>query len=223
MDKTPKDHATTDSYSCGIVHLALIFIIVIAAIGGVGYFMYKNGQLTQLDQKTQKQQANNIVEKNEKPSPTSKPTSNWKTYTNEEYGLSFKYPKDWQIVTYSDFDEYTSVCLSPTKCATPEELQSLDIYSGLIEIGLGPRIKFNNPQFSTKIGINNNINANLAEEYTGTNHSNSHLWNKHVITYSYEIEDGWTNSITFTADIEKGEDEYLNTFNKILSTFKFTE
>lgn len=36
------------------------------------------------------------------PSPTLDPTANWKTYTNNTYGFSFKYPSDWDITEQTD-------------------------------------------------------------------------------------------------------------------------
>jgi len=40
----------------------------------------------------------------ENPTPTPDPTANWKTYTNEKYGYTFKYPSSFDLKTAKDLE-----------------------------------------------------------------------------------------------------------------------
>jgi len=72
----------------GFAHVTLVLIFVILGVGGLSYLAYKNGQIISRYEKY-------IV-----PSPTpsiNEEISNWKIYTDSEYGYSIRYPGDWGI------------------------------------------------------------------------------------------------------------------------------
>jgi len=75
-------------------------VSLIVSLGVAGFFVYQNYQLKQ--QALQKQPASlpEATGTPEIPSPTTptvNPTANWKTYTNNEYKLTFKYPAGFTI------------------------------------------------------------------------------------------------------------------------------
>lgn len=52
-------------------------------------------------------------------------TSNWKTYRNEKYGFSFKYPKEWKIKTSVEEGE-TGIVLNPPGNFSPVSFLVID-------------------------------------------------------------------------------------------------
>lgn len=70
-------------------NIVLIILIIAAAIGGIFY-------LYQLSNNRYKTTA--LPQPTTQPSPSSDETANWKIYTNEKIGVSFKYPPDWKVV-----------------------------------------------------------------------------------------------------------------------------
>lgn len=76
--------------------LILVGILVLAAVAVGAYYFGKS--------QTLKPQIQNPVAVSQTPQPISTPSasqdeiSNWKTYTNDKYNFSFKYPKEASIV-----------------------------------------------------------------------------------------------------------------------------
>jgi len=75
----------------GFVLLPVIIIIVLLSV--VGYSIYENTQLQKSGGNTASQ--SNLPTQNlPKPSTTPDPTVNWKTYTNKDLSIRFKYPEN---------------------------------------------------------------------------------------------------------------------------------
>ena len=64
--------------------------------------------------------ASNIAENNSSSTPTD-PTAGWKTYTNESYQFSFRYPADYSISDLSTYAAKDGACISE-KTGTPGQL-----------------------------------------------------------------------------------------------------
>ena len=91
--------------SKGFAHLFLVIVIVLVGLGGLLFYSLQKGYITT------------------SPTPIVSPTpselideiANWKTYENEIYKFSIKYPTDWEIkevvVRQSESDE-TQILLS---------------------------------------------------------------------------------------------------------------
>jgi hypothetical protein len=76
-----------------------VILIVVALIGGVGYFVYKNQHKAKTANVT-----TNTTPVATTPTKTTTPTTqavdpyaSWKTYTSASLKFSFKYPSDWNI------------------------------------------------------------------------------------------------------------------------------
>jgi len=72
-----------------------LIILVILSLSLTGYFAYQNFQI--------KKEQPNLAQitptpTTETPSPTTDPTINWKTYNNDLYKFSFKYPSRWSEI-----------------------------------------------------------------------------------------------------------------------------
>jgi len=68
--------------------IVIIAIVITAAVVGGGAYYYLNN-------KAEEEKAE--LEDSETSATTTDETADWQTYTNEEYGFSFKYPADWEI------------------------------------------------------------------------------------------------------------------------------
>lgn len=98
MDNQTQPKISTKS----IVLIVFTGLFLILISGVTGYYLAKK----QLDKLVD--QADRLIS----PTPTTSPiptqsltideTENWKVYTNNQYGFSFKYPNDWQITQYGD-------------------------------------------------------------------------------------------------------------------------
>jgi len=95
------------------IWIMLITIILTGAVigGGVYYWQNKkitnvkndlNSQITTLQkQVTDLKEASGVAATSTPTTNTVDETANWKTYTNEAYGFSFKYPSDWSILKFN--------------------------------------------------------------------------------------------------------------------------
>jgi len=83
--------------SKGIVHLFLLIVIVLIGIGGLLYYSWQMRLIN--FHAWQKRLADPNFLKTLSPTPTAvlEETADWKTYTNETYKYSFKYPSDFEI------------------------------------------------------------------------------------------------------------------------------
>lgn len=89
----------------GFAHLILVIVIVLAGIGALGYFAFKNGQI-----KTAPSAEGDLTNAGTQPNtststitltpiPTSVSTANWKTYMSASKDFSFKYLEDLVVET----------------------------------------------------------------------------------------------------------------------------
>ena len=85
-------------YSEGVVYLVLLFILFLIIVTGIGYYVYKNGQINLIPHQVQPS-----------PTPTHDSTANWKTCTNTSNGFSIKYPNDYIV------DQATCVYFPPNE------------------------------------------------------------------------------------------------------------
>ena len=132
------------------------------------------------------------------PTPTIDPTANWKTYVNNKYNYSIKYPEDW--------------ILQPDK-QTPEEivnftkdLNSLTIYSGSATPGVPP--ESTPSQVKSIVIANQNV---IKEAYNNLFVLLKFPENLPVNQISIRYKNGITSA------------EYEDLFDLILSTFKFLD
>lgn len=65
--------------SRGFIQIIVVILLLIVVAGAAYYFGTKN----------------KTASVSPTPSPTSIPTTNWKTYTNSEFGFNVEYPKSW--------------------------------------------------------------------------------------------------------------------------------
>ncbi len=193
--------------------LSPIVIIVMIAILFGGYLIYQNQFKSVTPSSPQTTQ------------PGSDEAANWKTYTNTKYGYSIKYPTDWIVNDPCIADKQFLDCSAPEvsiKSLEKFTLNEQDInYSiriskldkdprdttGLIAFYVPPggykEEKINSIDVLKGLGMNNTL------EFYFKKRENNYIW------------------ITFGPYSEKApfpkQGSFYKTFNKILSTFKFTD
>jgi hypothetical protein len=76
--------------------IPFLLVILVLLLASTGFLYYQNINL--------QKQISSL--KNTTPTTTPDPTANWKTYTNDKLGFSFKYPGEL-VDVYDLLDEYT--------------------------------------------------------------------------------------------------------------------
>src|SRR3989344_992180 len=77
-------------YNKGFIVPVLLVIIALLVVGGGVYIYTKNKQSDQKNTQTE----NTTAQPLETAQESTTQNSDWKTYTNDKYGFSIKYPKD---------------------------------------------------------------------------------------------------------------------------------
>ncbi len=157
--------------------------------------------------------------------PTPDLTANWKTYKNEEAGISFKYPNDWTAEPFnvSGYAAYHGIANLKIKGReygpepgtvwitywdNPDNLDLKEFeqkYTGAS--GKGPGLYYIEAEKSTISGV--------ASYYTEKADCEPVFCSKYIVSYKNKIYDV---AISGSASIEEGQ-----IVNLILSTFKFLE
>jgi len=139
--------------------LIIILFIVLFALGiYVGFYMGVNSVSNELV--VAEVQTNPITSTTATSSPINSPidTSNWKTYTNDEYGFSIKYPSDWENIPEVKISSVGLV----SSIASPEMIKARNDNSGMyrndIEVYYFPKIS---DELNNKL---NNWNAKSLDE-----------------------------------------------------------
>ncbi|MGC9343816.1 MAG: PsbP-related protein [Bacteroidales bacterium] len=118
-----------------IIGLAVLVLLLLAT---TGYFAYQNYQLRQELEGLQLSVSEKEVNRPKllTPTPTPDITATWQTYTNEEYGLTFKYPSDYflsdQFLKILPEDTNSLLGIILVKKKNKEEGQPPTIYLNIV-------------------------------------------------------------------------------------------
>lgn len=143
-------------------------------------------------------------------------TANWKTYTNDQYGFSFKYPGDWKTIS---------------RTSTEEKKQGIDVNGFSINSKLdeAPINFYTYPEpfdkvLTSRLSNNDNfekdltVNGKTAKSYTYKSVEGPHAGKTDNRIVVINISD--QKAIIMTTEIDGNYDLI---FNQILSTFTFTK
>lgn len=219
----------------GIASIIYI-IIIVALLAIVGFFAYQYFSKPQTPNSNS--QANSNVQNSSSSSSVSSikssqnsVTAGWRTYTNSQYGFEIKYPQDWKVDLYNS--ELYTLYLSFVPDVQPSEAndyrnigKSFRLY--IRDISLNGFIsELNNPEREIATVCNPivqkiedlNINSLNAKKITSCWVSTAISTGNTDINIFIE-----RNGLAYIFDnINTIDTTNVQTFNKAVSTFKFTK
>ena len=175
------------------IPIIVMFVVTLLSLALSGYLAYQNHQLNQKIGKSEEIS----------PSPTTDPTADWKTYTNDVYGFSFKYPKSATLESTNFDNTDFNIMLSNLTGVKYEELV---VYAG--SEWAYSNTKADKTENYTLAGVS----AYREDNPAGQNPAETLIYVKSG-KYYYTIHQTKDEN---DANIEK-------VFDQILSTFKFVE
>ncbi len=188
----------------GFANIVLI-ILAVLLIGVVGYFE---------------------LAKRSVPEPVSNVISNWKTYTNDNYGFGFSYPS---IYTTKIFDKLETPgalfeinIVGPAKTSkfdSPTTI-SIDVWSNSKQLSLLDWVKTNS-SFSNY--NSDSSNTDFKDETLAGHKAISYLWQGQDENGRTVVIDNNQTILLLNIGVNSHTDQLWQDFDKILPTFKFTK
>jgi len=208
----------TPKINNSLVFIMSILLIVTVAIAGLFYF-----QIQKLSKELSQYQT--LV--SPAPIATTYPTADWKTYTNTKYNFSFKYPSDWEILDrFGGPIMIAPIVDTENVNKTFEENVLEGGYDGgkqlisLLSITQGGGTP-SSGQYWEIIKTSIQIDSKTADKYTSTNIKD---------TPNGKFVKGDINTTVliqliddYVIDYTLMDQRYTQTYDQILSTFKFLE
>lgn len=190
----------------GFAHIFLIIVVVIAGVGALGYFAYKNGQINNLSRES-------TTSSSVTPLASVIDTSKWKSFEDVESGISFKYPENWTADQAPGFS-------FPVFLKSPKEefyvVRVYQVKNSDLDKELGTDATINSRQ-DPSIHINRDIKIadKKSVQVTGKYKDSDLIKGGFVVTM---IQHG-SDVIKVVLDY----DSYSKEYSQILSTFKFVK
>jgi len=157
-------------------------------------------------------------------------TADWKTYTNDTYGYSGKYPKDWTFDDKTNASSKIAIIYSPTVAAQKKEIQDKNLAVG------GPIAEVTIYYYQSAKDLDGSTQKKYSTLSDAVNDSNFVSSVKETIldgVKAFEgIQSGMYNSYTVLAENNShiyqiafnnidNKDQLTTTLKNILATFKF--
>ncbi len=192
VEQTPPVSPTAPKKFNRII-IFLIFFVVIAIVGIGAYALGTKNQ-----PKTPTSSPVAVIQ----PTPTPDLTANWKTYTDDKYKFSFKYPDSWVIKTLDSEQYLTTVELSPI------ENQEAPVWAMSIELS---KQTYESEIKTQKVANGQEINVGGIKGLSGPYNTSPSGWTGKGIVMPYKQ----------TALVILVQKEFEKSIDQILSTFKF--
>lgn len=206
-------------YHRGFVQLLLLLAVVFIATGALGYYTYKNGQISLYPKLT------NYIS----PTPTlstsvSNNTGNWKTYRFEKLSISIDYPESWDVNNYGK-DNYVQIAFNGPNSdqAGPHDSAGLEINIKKLEKPLFETVKDDYlmwiENYGEKPNLKNIQEFSIQNNLKGYKYFCSFLVDAECI-YLQLDSDYYLNILSTYAD--ENNRNYKETLDQILTTIKYT-
>lgn len=193
--------------------IPIIILLVVVVLGVVGYFAFTKGYLSV---NLPKPSASVIPSALPNTSTTSDPTENWKTYSDDLHGITFKYPLSWTLTEKEGQSEKEIVYNSLVELIKADA--KINMIFNVDGIGGMPTTYEGKP--FTLDGHNlfqfNGYYISNASKIVGISDSLTTLGVFRINNITYLIH--LTYPVTYKGMEEKS---LLQEFDQILSTFKF--
>jgi hypothetical protein len=141
-------------------------------------------------------------------------TSNWKTYTSNDYGFEIKYPSDWSVITRKDSG--VAFLAPETPKFNPDELGW-----GNVSIGMQKSGPSDAPdQYFSKTPII--LDKGSGNLYTGVNCGQDPQYPNISCNIADLTKDSREIVINYFDELEKKDStKYIGVYYKMINTFKF--
>lgn len=218
---------TSIKSSAGQKGNVILIVLLIATLIG-GYFVYTNYKLPIFDRTNNRTKVSLST-----PAPTSDPTANWKVYTSIDYGYTFKYPSDLNLIDYQE-KPYNRIGVQLNTC--PQK--GTDAFCGYnLHVSISVNNQTNSPRISVDQAVNQQRESNKEVCLPQTKYSDvtpTTIAGKPAKTYSISVCYGNSKAF-FVSDgnnvfvISQGysdneaELKYKQLNDQILSTFQFAQ
>ncbi len=214
VNSTPQSVAPVKLSSAKLV--TSMFILIILLLGSSVFLFYQNSQL--------KKQVAALSTPSPTASATSDPTANWKTYKNDKYGFEFKYPTSYQENTKisppeSNLDLFLAFTSQDYETEYGGIVSGATLNGSIITISSGPL----NPKdfVSKRCDYLSRGSPQLeCRTLTISERRAAIVFSQNPVYKTAFIEKG--NNI-ISLHLETAEKNVIDSFDQIISTFKFTE
>lgn len=200
----------------GFVLPLLLIIIAALLVAGGAYVYVQNKQTNQMSDVTLPDQTTPTAQ------TSNTQTADWKTYTNSQYSFSFQYPANLEFNSYESSPGVFTFQVSKTKTPTRIECNTEFSFSGSV--------------FDKKIVSTSIVSDTVKRQYNDSlSYTQENIGGKVVMVEKKTLGVcGSGDIITWTepsgrfvvlfnlqpSEVDLSSD-YKNTYNQILSTFKF--
>jgi len=207
----------------GFAHLAAIVIIIVALLGTLGFVYWMNFIQPKVSE-VKKNNSSVIIPVTKKPVAVD-PMADWKTYTNAQYGFSFKYPADWTVKESPT--EKSNKIATPTPTIEAINPNGCDIRIFIYKIGIGGwgfEGNYGSINYDAKLKAGQ-IVLTGRDYYNGDGSRMSPDYPNqeslgYLIQFSFEFS-GYNYMFVGTGEGVKNMDSEDIIFNQIISTWKF--
>ncbi len=220
------------------LYMVILLVLAAALIFGVIGFAYGQQVATESagltnTTSTVNYSASAVPSATKTTTTTADVTANWKTYTNTDYGFSFKYPGEWKVanndsnssaidasvdVNTANGQSYYLIEISREKFASVDDYiknQNALINKTIAEGGPGTTLPAG--ENVTINGINYTKLNNVGNGGGAAGSRDWYLTSKNGYVYKVEVEKTASEGPVFDLD------PYITTAGQILSTFQFTK
>jgi len=214
----------------------LLTVIIIIVLGGVGYYFLNQNfkdQKADLEKQITDLQAQIKTAQDALTSTLTADTSDWKTYSSDKYGFSFKYPDDWMKTSCkqgSSTFSFKPITTNSQDCFIVEKTSAAEHPGMLVMIydGTGVGVEESNFSYGGKIvnekltiksvdEIGKEVKQRIADSPNGPTNSTGDYG-----TTSFKLGD--TGQYMFiSAGYKYGGTSYRTILHSIISSFQFTK
>mgnify|MGYP001558259781 CR=1 FL=1 len=181
-----------------LVLIMSVLLVITVVIAGLFYFQIK---------KSSKELSKYQAQTSPTPSITPDPTSNWKTYINDKFGVEFRYPIGWpvpkELLQSINFNGKLIIVKGPFYDQALQRDLNFDEYAVRSYGDETPRYDFNMNGLIGKRGLENSV----------SNYSN-------IVVLAKDNKSTDIITISYIYDPKKEDGKV---FDQILSTFKFLD
>lgn len=201
--------------------LTTLIVVILAAAGFFGWnYLQKQKVVTPVVAPTATTEVTPLVTSTTPTTTSDVSTADWKTYTNDTYKISFKYPKDWTLITGKNDSNFTEIVFSNNKVAGTSDFVELKIDATSDKTKVGGHGIFEGMENLKTTQKDVSIGGKIVKAYyfqAGSNYAISLSEGQGFIS-SPDAKNFYEILYSYTAN---SDSSFEKTYDQILSTFQF--